>query len=377
MKTDLRRFVLGISFAVLPLSWAAAQITPASPPVGDTPPVRIRLLNGNELTGAILGADAQGFTFNMQYGAKRYLWTDIDTNYLKQVSPPAYELMMLQKNPPPPPATAAPARPASRFSRPGVITIRLLDGTELTGTASRPDAKGFSFQTKYASNIRYDWTQVDTNHLRQVDADLYLAMVEKIREATTRPSANTPVTIRLRDGTLLEGTVKTSTTDTEGFTFRMQGQTATLHYNWDQLDINHLYQNNPALYQFMLQQRATDNITTDQQIVQFLSGKFTFRTEANKDLKNYGKVLTQLQGIFRIKINTLRQQQLDRFLNNSTTNRPALQAFDARLQQLRPANPQLQSLLNNFHIAFDALLHNDIAKFQSTYAYCLENLANF
>ncbi|MCX7824063.1 MAG: hypothetical protein N2689_00705 [Verrucomicrobiae bacterium] len=384
MKTGFFRFALGLTVAVCPCSWAAGQASPPSPPAGDTPPVRIRLLNGNELTGAVYGADAQGFWFNMQYGSKRYSWTDIDTNYLKQVAAPAYELMMLHKNPPASPATAAAPKPADRIAKPGVITIRLLDGTELTGNASNPDAKGFSFRTKYASNIRYNWTQVDTNHLKQVDADLYQAMVEKIREAAMRPNANTPVTIRLHDGTQLEGFVRTSTTDTEGFTFRMQGQSSTLHYTWDQLDINHLYQNNPALYQFMLQQRAADQITTDQQIVQFLSGKFTFRTEANKDLKNYGRVLTQLQGLIRSTASTggnqrsaaQRAQQLGSLVSNNTT-RATLVAFDRRVQELRSANPPLQNLLNTFHIAFDALLRNDFAKFQATYTYCLECLANF
>ena len=388
MKTGFLWVALGIGLAVLVPSRATAQqgAPTADTAGGATPassPVKIPLLNGNILTGTVSDADAQGFTLNFQSGAKRYAWTQLDINELKKTTPALYEFMVGAKSGFATAQGAPPPKAASKRGKNDTITIRLLDGTQLEGSAARPDARGFTFRTRYATT-HYDWTQIDTNALKQVDADLYQTMIEKIHEAAVHPASGTITTIRLRDGTQIEGRVTTSATDTRGFA--LQTAQGRMNYEWNQLDLNHLQQNSPALYQFMLQQHLVDQISTDEQIVRFLSGKFVFRTDTNKDLKTYGNFLTKLQGIIRSKGSTARNrqsapqrsQQLTDFINTDT-NRAALKAFDLRVQQLRSATSTLalQNLLTNYHIAFDALLNNNQASFQTTYAYCLDSLAGF
>jgi hypothetical protein len=378
MNTGFLWVTLGIGLAVLAPSRVMAQQAPPA-----TPPVKITLLNGNILSGTVAAADADGLTFNLQSGPMRFAWTQLDTNELKKTTPALYDHMLGLKSGFAAAQAAPQPKTAGRRGKNDVITLRLLDGTQLEGTASRVDARGFSFRTRYATT-HYDWAQIDTNALKQVDADLYQTMIEKIREAAAHPASGTVTTLRLRDGTQLEGRVSTSPGDTLGF--MLQTALGRVHYDWIQLDLAHLQQNSPALYQFMLQQRLVDQITTDDQIIQFLSGKFIFRSDANKELKSYGTVISRLQGIIRSKGSTARnrqtavqrsQQLAD--LINTETSRATLKAFDLRVQQLRSVTPTLalQNLLTNYHIALDALLSNNPASFQTTYTYCLEALAGF
>lgn len=376
MNTGFLWMTLAVGWAVLAPSAALAQQgAPAASPV------KIPLLNGNILTGTVSDADAQGFTLNFQSGSRRYTWTQLDTNELKKITPALYDFMVGAKSgfatAPAAPQPAAPGRKGKN----DVITIRLLDGTQLEGTASRVDARGFSFRTRYATT-HYDWSQIDTNALKQVDAELYQTMIEKMREAAAHPASGTVTTIRLLNGSQLEGRVSTSATDTRGFA--LQTAHGRLYYEWSQVDLNHLQQTSPALYQFMLQQRQVDQIVTDEQIIQFLSGKFLFRSDDNKVLRNYGNLLRQLQNLTSPKTpsgryrqsSAQRSQQLTDLVNNDT-NRLALKAFDLRVQQLRHVtrSQPLKNLLANYHVAFDALLNNNQASFQTTYAYCLEALA--
>lgn len=378
MNTGFLWVTLGISLAVLSPSRGMAQQTPPA-----AAPVKITLLNGNILTGTVGATDADGLTFNLQSGPKRFAWTELDTNELKKTAPALYDQMVGLKSGLATAQAVPQATAAGKRGKNDGITIRLLDGTQLEGTASRVDARGFSFRTRYATT-HYDWSQIDTNALKQVDADLYQTMIEKVREAAAHPASGTITTIRLRDGTQLEGRVSTTASDTLGF--MLQTALGRIHYEWNHLDLAHLQQNSPALYQFMLQQRLVDQIVTDEQIIRFLSGKFIFRSDANKDLKSYGTIITRLQGIIRSKGSTARNRQTATQRNqqltdlvNTETSRAALKAFDLRVQQLRSVTPTLalQNLLTNYHVAFDALLQNNPASFLTTYTYCLEALAGF
>ncbi len=172
--------------------------------------------------------------------------------------------------------------------------------------------------------------------------------------------------IKLRDGAELEGTV--SRADGEGFDFR--GKYGAVRYTWTQLDLNHLRQYSPQLYEFMVQKSreyaAQDRIATDEQITQFLAGRFVFKKPENKDLKNYAQVLTQLEAALQVKSSSDRAKRLDRIV---TQNRVLLQALWQRYRELSSVTrtTSIRTLLISFFNATDSLLKNDYAAFISSF----------
>lgn len=179
--------------------------------------------------------------------------------------------------------------------------------------------------------------------------------------------------IKLLDGTEMEGTV--SGADAQGFNFRTKY--GSVRYDWTQLDVKHLSANAPDLYQFMVQKTrefaALDQIATDAQILQFLAGKFAFKTDANKHLKNYGQVLQRLDNTLENKSTASRYKQLGQI---ATQNRVVLLALTQRYQQLSrvTANNAVQSLLISFRNAMDALLKNDYANFATHFTFARQAL---
>jgi len=250
------------------------------------------------------------------------------------------------------------------------VRIKFKDKTELDGvvTTNINDTQGFTLKTGFGET-HYNWSQIDVNDLRQSNPDLYKFYVQQSHGTAAR--SNT-VKIKLRDGTLLEGTVSTSPTDTRGFTFR--SQFGTRYYEWSQIDLDHLKQSKPELHQFYLQQSQIDDIKNDDQIIQFVKGKFVFRSEANLILKNYGRVLDQVSSAMRVKQVTSRNQQL---ANVVTNNRPVLLAVIQKSQTFYGATRTraIQSLLLSYRNAYDALLRNDYASFSFNYKFVQEALA--
>lgn len=250
------------------------------------------------------------------------------------------------------------------------VRIKFKDKTELEGIVSISinDTQGFTLRTKHGET-HYNWNQVDINDLRQSNPELYQFYVQQSHGKMANASA---VKIKLRDGTLLEGQVTTSPNDTQGFYLRTQYGRS--HYEWTQIDLDHLRQSKPELYQFYLQQSQIDDIRTDEQILQFLRGKFAFRSEANIALKNYGRVLDQVSAAMRTKDATSRNKKLSDIVS---TNRPMLQSLSQRCQTLfnTTRTRSIQTLLVTFRNAIDALARTDYTNFQYNYKFVQESLA--
>lgn len=250
------------------------------------------------------------------------------------------------------------------------VRIKFTDKSELEGVVSTSisDTQGFTLKTKFGET-HYSWRQVDINHLRQSNPELYKFYVQQSHGSAVNTST---VKIKLREGAVLEGAVSTSPSDTQGFNFRTQY--GSRHYDWTQIDLDHLKQSKPELYQFYLQQSQIDDIKTDEQITRFLKGKFVFRSEANSILKNYGRVLDQVAAAMRIKQVSQRNQQLVNIVSN---NRPVLQAVIQKCQAFYSATRSrpLQSLLLSYRNAFDALVRTDYSSFAYNYKFVQEALA--
>lgn len=250
------------------------------------------------------------------------------------------------------------------------VRIKFKDKTELEGIVSTSinDTQGFTLKTKFGET-HYNWSQIDINDLRKSNPELYQFYVQQSHGNTANASV---VKIKLRDGTLLEGTVSTSPTDMQGFTFRTRF--GSRHYDWTQIDLDHLKQSKPELYQFYLQQSQIDDIKTDEQITRFLRGKFVFRSEANIVLKNYGRMLDQVTAAMRT---TQASQRTKKLADIVSSNRPALLAVVQRCQTLYSTTRSrpLQSLLISYRNAFDALARNDYASFAYNYKFVQEALS--
>ena len=250
------------------------------------------------------------------------------------------------------------------------VRIKFTDKTELEGVVSTSitDTQGFTLKTKFGET-HYTWRQVDVNHLRQSNPELYKFYVQQSHGSAVNTST---VKIKLREGAMLEGAVSTSPSDTQGFNFRTQY--GSRHYEWTQIDLDHLKQSKPELYQFYLQQSQIDDIKTDEQIIRFLRGKFVFRSENNSILKNYGRVIDQVSAAMRTKQVAQRNQQLATLVSN---NRPVLQTVSLRCQMLSGAtrNRAIQTLLISYRNAFDALARTDYANFTYNYKFVQEALA--
>ncbi|MBI5687138.1 MAG: hypothetical protein HZC54_18865 [Verrucomicrobia bacterium] len=250
------------------------------------------------------------------------------------------------------------------------VRIKFKDKSELEGIVSTSisDTQGFTLKTKFGET-HYNWNQIDINDLRQSNPELYQFYVQQSHGRSVNASL---LKIKLRDGTVLEGSVTTSQTDTRGFTFR--SQFGSRYYEWTQIDLEHLKQSKPELYQFYLQQSQIDDIKTDEQIIQFVKGKFVFRSEANVILKNYGRVLDQVTAAMRIRQVSQRNQQLATIVSNS---RPVLQAVIQKCQVFYGATRSrpLQSLLLSYRNAYDALVRTDYASFAYNHKFVQEALA--
>jgi hypothetical protein len=250
------------------------------------------------------------------------------------------------------------------------IRIKFKDNTELEGVASTSisDTQGFTLKTKFGET-HYNWSQIDINSLRQSSPELYQFYVQQSHGSAV--NSNT-VKIKLREGALMEGSVSTSPSDTRGFTFRTQY--GSRYYEWTQIDLDHLKQSKPELYQFYVQQSQIDDIKTDDQIALFLRGRFIFRSDANSQLRNYGSVFDQMTNAMRVKQVTQRNQQL---ASITTTNRPLLLMLSQRCQTLSSItrNRALQTVLISYRNAFDALTRNDYANFAYNYKFAQEALA--
>jgi hypothetical protein len=250
------------------------------------------------------------------------------------------------------------------------VRIKFKDKTELEGvvTTNISDTQGFTFKTRFGET-HYNWSQIDVNDLRQSNPDLYQFYVQ---QSHGRPVNANLVKIKLREGPVLEGTVSTSASDTRGFTLRTQF--GSRYCEWSQVDLDHLRQSKPELYQFFLQQSQIDDIKSDEQILQFVKGKFVFRSEANSILKNYSRVLDLVNGAMRIKQVSQRNQQL---ASTVSTYRPVLQAIVQKCQTVAGATRSrpIQSLLLSYRNAYDALLRTDYAAFGFNYKFAQEALA--
>lgn len=251
------------------------------------------------------------------------------------------------------------------------VVIKFKDNSELEGvvTTSLNDSQGFTLKTKYGES-RHTWNQIDVNHLRQSNPELYKFYVQQSHSA---PSTAGTVKIKLRNGTIVEGAVSTSPTDTQGFTLRSQyGGT---RYEWNQIDLVHLSQTKPDLYQFYLQQVHIDDIKTDDQVVLFLRGKFVFRSEANSQIKNYAAVLEQINAAIRIQKVAQRNQQLNTV---ATNNRPLLLLLSQRCDQLTAVakNKNILAVLISYRQAFDSLARAEFSRFGFNYTFGQEALAN-
>ncbi|MFZ2643075.1 MAG: hypothetical protein WA117_18920 [Verrucomicrobiia bacterium] len=250
------------------------------------------------------------------------------------------------------------------------VRIKFKDKTELEGIVSTSinDTQGFTLKTKFGET-HYNWSQIDLNNLRQSNPELYQFYVQQSHGNAANANV---VKIKLQDGTLLEGAVSTSPTDMQGFTFRTRF--GSRHYDWTQIDLDHLKQSKPELYQFYLQQSQIDDIKTDEQITRFLRGKFVFRSEANIALKNYGRVLDQVTAAMRT---TQASQRTKKLSDIVSANRPALQAVVQQCQTLYSVTRSrpLQALLISYRNAFDALARNDYASFAYNYKFVQEALS--
>lgn len=250
------------------------------------------------------------------------------------------------------------------------VRIKFKDKTELEGIVSTSinDTQGFTLRTKFGET-HYNWNQVDINDLRQSNPELHQFYVQQSHGKATNANI---VKIKLRDGTLLEGLVSTSPNDTQGFNLRTQYGRS--HYEWTQVDLDHLRQSKPELYQFYLQQLQIDDIRTDQQIIQFLKGKFVFRSEANIALKNYGRVLDQVSAAMRTKDASSRTKKLADIVSN---NKPMLLNLSLRCQTLfnTTRTRSIQALLVTFRSAIDSLARMDYTNFQYNYKFVQESLA--
>ncbi len=254
--------------------------------------------------------------------------------------------------------------------KPVHLKIKFKDNTELEGAVNTKinDTEGFTLKTQFGET-RYTWSQID---LRQSSPELNKLYIQLSHGSPATGLNASTVKIKLRDGTVLDGTVSTSPTDTRGFTFR--SQFGGRYYEWAQIDLDHLKQTKPELYQFYLQQSQIDDIKNDDQITQFLKGKFVFRSETNTILKNYGRVLDQVGAAMRIKQVSQRNQQLANIVSN---NRPVLQAVTQKCQTFYSATRSrpLQSLLISYRNAFDALVRTDYSSFTYNYKFVQEALA--
>ena len=250
------------------------------------------------------------------------------------------------------------------------VRIKFKDNSELEGIVSTSisDTQGFTLKTKFGET-HYNWSQIDVSHLQKSNPELYKFYVQQSHGSAV--NTNT-IKIKLRDGSVLEGTVATSPTDTRGFTFRTQF--GSRYYEWNQIDLYFLNQTKPELYQFYLQQTQIDDIKTDDQVALFLRGRFIFRTDANSAIKNYGQVLDQVASAMRTKQLAQRNQQLATIVSS---NRPLLMALSQRCQQLSAftANKALRTVLMSYRNAFDALARTDYATFLYNYKFGQEALA--
>lgn len=250
------------------------------------------------------------------------------------------------------------------------VRIKFKDKTELEGVVvpNIGDSQGFTLKTRFGES-RYTWSQIDLNDLRQSNPELYQFYVQQSHSTTA--NTNT-VKIKLREGAVLEGTVTTSPADTRGFTFRTKF--GSRYYEWSQIDLDHLKQSKPELYQFYLQQSQMDDIKNDEQITQFVRGKFVFRSENNAILKNYASVLSQVAAAARIKQVSSRNQSLANLVANQ---RPVLTAVIQKCRTLYSATRTraIQSLLLSFCNALEALLRLDYSSFTYNYKFVQEALA--
>lgn len=177
--------------------------------------------------------------------------------------------------------------------------------------------------------------------------------------------------LRLRDGTVIEGMI--ANPDAQGFSF--SSKYGSVHYDWIQVDLNDLRRNNPSLYEFICQkfreQSLVDQIVNDAQILEFLSGRYMFKSEANKVLKGYGMVLERLDAARNVKNSSQRDQQLKSL---AAQQRSVLLAFNLRCQQLATVtrNDGIHSILMSYRQAMDSLLSNNTAGFLSAYAHARE-----
>lgn len=186
-------------------------------------------------------------------------------------------------------------------------------------------------------------------------------------------AAGSPDKIKLRDGTELEGNV--SNVDGKGFT--LTSRFGTLHYDWAQVDLDQLRKTNRPLYNFMEQQRqqesAQDLIQTERQVYRFLSGGFSFKSAANKDLmrgdnhNDYGRVLAYLDAAAQLKQLSNRDVRLRTLIS---TERVPLRAFNLRCSELLKSfgkNSMLNSILSDYQRSMDALFSEQFSTFCQFY----------
>jgi hypothetical protein len=345
---------------------AAGQGVPANPAGSSV--FTIKLKDGQTLTGKVTLSpnDTTGFTMsdiNGTAGSIHFLWNQVDTNHLLQTSPALYNVCFAQ-------SSSAPVRADSKS-----IRLKLRDGTEHEGEpVIQTQDNFFTLKTKFGP-MQIDWNQVDAsslNYLGKTNPELFQLCQFCLHKVGATTSNSNKVKIKLRDGTLLEGAIQTSTSDTQGFTFTTQF--GNRHYDWAEVDLGYIAQTKPDLYQFYVQQSHIDDIRTDDQIALFLKGRFIFRTDANSLLRNYGSVLDQLSSATHIKQVSQLNKQLARLVDG---NRPLLITLSQRCQALNSVvrNRTLQTALISYHNAFDALIHADYASFIYNYKTGQDTLA--
>ena len=180
--------------------------------------------------------------------------------------------------------------------------------------------------------------------------------------------------IKLRDGTELDGTV----TNVDGRGFTLTSRFGALRYEWSQIDLEALRKTDAPLYNFMnqqkLQESAQDLIQTEKQVYRFLSGGFTFKSEANRDLMNgdnhldYGRVLRSLDDLAQSKNFSTRDAQ---FRTLVSAQRVPLRAFNQHCLMLLKTfgkNSILNSILSDYQRSMDALFNNQFSTFVQYYA---------
>ena len=156
----------------------------------DSKTVRIKLKDGTEHEGE-LAIETQGsfFTLKTKFGPMRINWNQVDIssfNYLSKTNPELYQFCMHQIN-------------ANTSINPGLVKIKLRDGTELEGTVqtSPTDTRGLSIRTQFGSTY-YEWGQIDLVNLSQTKPDLYQFYLQQSQIDDIKTDAQVALFVRGR-----------------------------------------------------------------------------------------------------------------------------------------------------------------------------------